>query len=164
MFALTLRQPWATFVSMGWKPIENRDWAPRVLRTGDLLCIHAASARMTQQDFFSALQVAERAHSIHPLKDFTPDGDFWLGAIWDMCLMHSGRILCRVSYHGYLRPGEPPLSHVPIGMRAGISRMLPWWERGSKGWILSDVSPFVQPPKAKGRQGLWRVPDDLGCG
>lgn len=42
MKAISLWQPYATLMAAGYKRIETRSWAPRGLRMGDLVAIHAA--------------------------------------------------------------------------------------------------------------------------
>lgn len=42
LLALTLHQPWASLIVRGFKPIENRGWAPNgALRPGQWFAIHA---------------------------------------------------------------------------------------------------------------------------
>lgn len=52
--ALSIRQPWATFIARTGKDIENRNW-PTKLRGGFL--VHASKG-MTEQEWFSAIQFA----------------------------------------------------------------------------------------------------------
>lgn len=49
MRALTVRQPWAWAIAMGFKDIENRSWYPRLDR-GGVLAIHAAAAAPSWDD------------------------------------------------------------------------------------------------------------------
>lgn len=49
MRAVTIRQPWAWAIAMGFKDIENRSWYPR-LDPGVVLAIHAAAAAPTWGD------------------------------------------------------------------------------------------------------------------
>jgi hypothetical protein len=53
--ALSIRQPWAHAVAMGWKPVENRDWRkPNPgLNFRGRVAIHASSG-MTQDEYNSA--------------------------------------------------------------------------------------------------------------
>ena len=39
--ALTIHQPWAWFITKGYKPIENRSWRPPQSLVGQWLAIHA---------------------------------------------------------------------------------------------------------------------------
>jgi hypothetical protein len=51
-YALSVHQPWAHALAMGWKDIENRDWCrpnPALDFRGEF-CIHASCA-MTQADY-----------------------------------------------------------------------------------------------------------------
>lgn len=41
MYALTLWQPWAEIIALGWKLVENRTWAPPYGVIGERIAIHA---------------------------------------------------------------------------------------------------------------------------
>ena len=64
---------------------------------------------------------------------------------------------------------EPPEDDwCPKGCIVGVARVIgcveendsPWFF-GPFGWVLSEIVPFLSPVKAKGKQGLWPVSEDL---
>lgn len=55
--ALSVRQPWAYALAMGWKPVENRSWrvlTPQRLHRG-AFCIHASKG-MTRREYEEAAE------------------------------------------------------------------------------------------------------------
>lgn len=59
--ALSIRQPWAHFVVMGWKPVENRSWRhpnPGLSFRGEF-AVHAAGG-MTRDEYDEAAELASR--------------------------------------------------------------------------------------------------------
>lgn len=65
--ALSIRQPWAHFVVMGWKPVENRCWRqpnPGLKFRGEF-AVHAA-AGMTRAEYEDAAELAERLGFVCP--------------------------------------------------------------------------------------------------
>lgn len=130
MKALTLWQPWATFMALGYKRIETRPWY-----TGyrGRLAIHAA-ARPMVKDLEPSLYFMQ-----------TPSGriimhDFPLGVVMGTCELVNclptdpeevDHRVNRVEYpYGDYRPG----------------RFM---------WITANMKPFENPIPAKGRQKLW---------
>lgn len=58
--ALSVRQPWAYALAMGWKPLENRSWrvlTPPRQHRGEF-CIHAAKG-MTRKEYEEAAEFFE---------------------------------------------------------------------------------------------------------
>lgn len=47
-----MKNPWALFIALGWKKIENRDWAPpaSLLKVGEAFAIHAGAASHKRGD------------------------------------------------------------------------------------------------------------------
>ncbi|MBU9945035.1 MAG: hypothetical protein KTQ12_10425 [Dermatophilaceae bacterium] len=58
----------------------------------------------------------------------------------------------------------PDLIHVPgsPATAVDISDQIPYgdWAPGRWAWRLADVEPLTSPIPCKGRQGVWRLPDD----
>lgn len=109
IYAISLHQPWASFIAAGLKPYETRSWpAPRWL-IGKRIAIHAAKKKMPMDDFKWALRhgiddvplgaivctavlrgayrigVAQRVPGSAPIHNFQPDefGDYEPGR-WGM--------------------------------------------------------------------------------
>lgn len=45
MYAITIRQPWASAILAGVKTVENRSWRPPERLMGERIAIHAGAAR-----------------------------------------------------------------------------------------------------------------------
>jgi len=58
MKALTIRQPWASFIALGEKDIENRNWPTRFRGR---VAIHA-SARLTDSEVDAAFAICNHRH------------------------------------------------------------------------------------------------------
>src|SRR5258707_11629152 len=50
MKALTLYQPWASFIAIGVKPFETRSWPPPTWLIGKRIAIHAAKRAVDEED------------------------------------------------------------------------------------------------------------------
>lgn len=67
MKAITLHRPWAWAIASGHKDIENRDWKPYGLQSGDLLAIHAGKKWDKQGVLFiEALGITVPPEHEHP--------------------------------------------------------------------------------------------------
>lgn len=65
--ALTVRQPWAWLIAAGWKPLENRSWAPPSSLVGQRLVIHASQKAPTRADVAWARRVLGKGVELGPL-------------------------------------------------------------------------------------------------
>lgn len=52
MKALTVKQPWATLIMLGLKPVENRSWRPPSSLIGERFVIHAGKGYDKNADGF----------------------------------------------------------------------------------------------------------------
>ena len=178
--ALTVRQPWADLIMAGVKPVENRTrpvpstlpqwcsecgmfpcrgscgecaWTPFPFR----LWIHAG-LRLDR----AALAVhLEDARAIHGRF-----GSCGVDALADT--MTYGALLGTVEVTGCHHADE---CHDPDGMHdtitgpqyhpeAWCSR---WAEPDRWHWTLTDPRPLDTPVPATGRQGLWRIPEEVAA-
>lgn len=69
-------------------------------------------------------------------------------------ILSDGRWLHRLEFD------EP---HSPATRFDHISGQLPYghWEPGGWAWELDDVEPLAEPIPCRGRQGVWRLPEDV---
>ena len=146
MKALTLWQPWASLIAIGAKRYETRSWpAPKTLKPGDLLAIHAAK----KQDGFDVMMGASTAaadRAFWALDDAEPDG--WegegcyplpLGSIVAVCIFD----LCF------------PTADI-IGTVSQDERLFGDWSDGRWAWRLRVRHRLSPPIPAKGKQGIWQ--------
>jgi activating signal cointegrator 1 len=175
VYGLTLWEPWATMMALGFKRVETRSWAPRV-PLGSIVCVHASLAwnrhlaMLTRQ-----LQLSESSEllpsgwqselggppvtlgnilSVHRLKDVQQVGADGAEAI-----------LCE-----YYRLSPDELAgiasgRIPPGIGADLSDIvreesLGDYSVGRWAWHMPLMKRLECPLGRKGRQGLWRI-DDL---
>lgn len=125
--ALTLQQPNATAVAMGWKPVENRGWITKA-RIPIRVAIHAGHG----WDFDSAraphmVEAYEAAGmSMTDIRD-TPFGV--VVAVVEIGAIHGRRDSC----------------------------CAPWGLDVAYHWMVADPRRLTRPVPAVGRQGLWRL-------
>ena len=132
--AITLWQPWATLIALGYKRVETRSWGTSYRGT---LAIHAAARPMNKAGY-ALLSDLEETYD-----DVTLGGIFETGAI----VAISQVIDCR------LMTLEVISAQTPLEIECGL------WEPGRFAWKLAGIKKLVSPIKCKGKQGLW-VPDE----
>jgi hypothetical protein len=148
MKAISLWQPWASFIAIGVKPFETRDWAPPLWLIGQRIAIHAAK------------------------KAVEPDDREWarLAGASELPL---GAIVCTAVLAGAYQCGAN-LKEKPWHCRVAERRGLATPERatikvdefgdydpGRWAWWLTDIEPAIP---ARGSQGLWDWPGELAHG
>lgn len=148
MRALTLYQPHASLMAVGEKKIETRSWpAPKTLKPGDWVAIHAAKATPP---------IWIRSHTRTQLVTV-------LAERHDLVLpMPAGMIVGLARFVECLPCGIGGL--VKAGTFQGISeqeRILGAFGPGRWGWLFEDATPLKPAVPARGYQGLWTVPDRL---
>jgi len=130
--ALSLLQPWASAIMLGYKQIETRSW--RTDYRGRI-AIHA-SKRFTKDDW----EFMQHEHSIGNLY---PPG-LPLGAIIGLATIVS----CERTE--YWRP-----------LISELEDSYGDYSNGRWGWKLAEIEPFEKPIPCKGSLGLWTVPEGL---
>lgn len=138
MKAITIWQPWAELIVMGYKLNETRSWATTY--TGPI-AIHAAKYRKLPHEVY-----AEIAAAI----GITPDG--YRGS-WLYYLEHGVPAESFGAVLGTATLGKA----LPTTLRAATPRekALGDFTPGRYAWPLYDVARFDKPIPAKGKQGLW---------
>lgn len=155
ILALTILQPWATLIAQGPKRVENRTWAPRGLKVGDYLALHAGVFSPRLADHWNyALDLAE----FHGILDEVPLLKQWN----DVINGELGR-LYRARCKRFLQGAVPHGAVIGVARLAGVERETPasdpWW-CGPVGWRLTDVVG-IEPVPCSGAQGLWELPPDV---
>jgi hypothetical protein len=184
--ALTLWQPWASLVALGFKRIETRGWS-----TGyrGPLVIHAAA------------RVAGRLGARWTIGEFeverVPAGYMLRGPIAWPYLLPLGAVVARVdltdvvpihaaddrlaeAWQPHVAPthntgrlwhwlgpsstenpstGRPPWRYTDITAEEPYGDYTP----GRFAWVCDGVVPIRRPIPCRGRQGLWRLPDDVAA-
>jgi hypothetical protein len=136
--ALSVRQPWAAAIAHLGKTVENRSWPTN--HRGPV-AIHASAALDEYAD-----------HAVQRICDIT-------GRTPKDVLAHDvrGAIVAIVDITGCHQHTCPrhPCDH------AGAPICAPWADRGQWHWELADTRPLPQPIPARGRLGLWPVPEPI---
>lgn len=130
IFALSIRQPWAHAIAMGWKDIENRKW--NTAQRG-LICIHA---------------------SAYTKKSFEEDREDYLETVHDYVKASPQSELASVD-EGRLSFGA--IISVARLVTVARSHESPWFF-GPYGFVLTDQQILPEPIKVKGALGFfdWR--------
>jgi len=137
MKAITLWQPWASLVALGYKTYETRSW---LTRYRGWLAIHAAGRPCDPHVFY---QYPFQRVFLLPEVGIAHPSDLPLGAI-----------LAIVDLTG-VTPGEelaPPGRTPTVGwLQLAFGDFTP----GRFAWLLKDRRPLDVPIPARGKQGLW---------
>jgi len=134
MKAVTIYEPWATLIVLGYKQFETRSWSTNW--RGEL-AIHAAVTRKYCGER-EVTEILERA--------LVPSHQW-------------GRIV-KAQRPGYVL-GMARLVEVFPTERLAVSpqeRALGNFEMGRFGWKLTHVAPLLRPIHVRGRQQIWNLP------
>lgn len=150
MKALTIWQPWASLIMVGYKPYEFRGWpAPAYVR-GQRIVIHAG-ARMLKKD--------EVAGIISQLDSGEFCGGMKIDAITFLeDVLMDRRKLPRAAGLGTVLLGEPKQSfELWPDQFAGMSDS-DRCEVSNWAWPVSDIERFEPIVPINGHQGFWNWP------
>ncbi|OCC05225.1 hypothetical protein BA190_09995 [Labrys sp. WJW] len=148
MKVITVWQPWATLIALGFKPYEFRGWAaPRSLQ-GERIGIHAGKRPVRRPEIADLIQRLRSDQA------------------WTTCLKPEA---LPVLERALTSPGILPLSHVVC--TAVLGKPIRAWqivgefggaindsdrdEHCNFAWPLTDVAELQPPQPATGAQGFW---------
>ena len=129
--ALTLWEPWASLIALGFKCYETRSW-PTQYRGP--LAIHAAKRKVRIAEV-QAIVTNTGGHLMH----FDFPVDYPLG--------------CVVAVVELVECWRTSGSAIPSVGR--LERACGDWSFGRYAWGLANIRPLEVPMPAKGQQGLW---------
>lgn len=138
--ALTLLHPWPYAITQLGKRIENRTWAPSILKKGDWFALHGAGPPAGRQA--EAAEAIAKSLLFHQPRGTLDQMARGLSAGWfeyRVVGQHVG-IFALAKYGGSVREHESPWFHGPVG------------------WLLDEVVVLKEPIAVPGSQGLWDVP------
>lgn len=145
MKALTIWQPWASLIAVGAKRYETRSWpAPKTLRPGDLLAIHAAK----KPDGFDVMMRGSTAaadRAFWALDDAEPDA--WTDGVCH--LLPLGHVVAVCMFDLCF-----PTVDI-IGTVSQDELLFGDWSEGRWAWRLRLRHRLSPPIVAKDQQGLW---------
>jgi activating signal cointegrator 1 len=143
MKAISLWQPWASFIAIGVKPFETRDWAPSPRLIGQRIAIHAAKKTIDADN----REWAARNGAI----------DLPLGAVICTGILAGAYRCGQMRQDGRLRqigtvPGSQPHLGIPPDEFGD-------YEVGRWAWWLTNIERFEPAIPARGAQGFWNWND-----
>lgn len=145
MKAITLHQPWATFIVMGWKTIETRTHQRFKSLADQRIAIHAAKKRIDTD----ALVNPFRPY-MDPLQCLN---------LWEFVNICRGKIICTATV---TEARWAP--NVDFVERKEWNKKAMCETAGMFCLFLEDVKPIVNKIPFRGRQGIFDMPDDLIVG
>jgi len=129
IMAVTVQQPYASAIALGYKSLETRDWMPQYRGA---LVIHAGKvldttviARPDLMEFFHLVGVS-------------------------LFKLPLGAAVCICDLHAVYRTEDLE------GKISDQERMFGNYAPGRSAWHLKNVRAFNPPIKARGQQGLWK--------
>lgn len=145
MKAITLWQPYASAMAMGFKTHETRTWpAPRTV-VGETVAIHAAKS-VNRKAECAAMYAAREA-----LVKMGATADL---AQFDMLLdlvvrdvLPRGAVVATGRVSGWFAADW--LSPTPLNSVLGN------YAQGRFAWQFDEIEPLVEPVPASGKQGIW---------
>lgn len=182
MKAISLWQPWASLIACGAKPFETRSFAPPASLIGQTIAIHAAkkidkgAAQFAQDLMYGQHETGgfDLADNLEASMRGTPDD---LMGIFGQALMPIGCVVCTARLDAaFLLGDKAEGTAVPAAkvMRRLVSRQMPEcftvryddfgdYAEGRWAWLLRDVKPLNPPPRVKGAQGFFDLPQGWLC-
>lgn len=135
MKAISLWQPWASAMALGWKQIETRHWQARYRGP---MAIHAAKRWTADErdEWEIAVEIYGDRYAL-PVK---PP----LGCIVAVGNLHD--IRPSEDLHGTIAPEEREWGNY------GPNRF---------GWVFRDIRALAEPIPWRGEQGLFDIPDEV---
>jgi hypothetical protein len=142
IYAISLHQPWASFIAHGLKQFETRSWSPPRWLIGQRIAIHAAK---------KAVNADDRQWATDCGVDALPFGAVVCTAVL------AGAYECG----GVAAPAPPTVMtcrQVPGSPNKPFLRVDEYgdYASGRWAWWLTDIEPLDPPVAMRGRQGFWK--------
>lgn len=138
MKAISLWQPWASAVALGWKHHETRHWATKYR---GLIAIHAAK-RWTREERLFLARMEDQNEIEFPLP--MPLGQVVAVAELEECIELVG-----------------DKRHDVVSNLTLLDHRFGNFDHGRFAWKLENVIALPVPIDCKGRQALFDLPDDV---
>ena len=161
MMAISIHQPWATWLALGEKKQETRHW---IFKRRGLMAIHA-----TKNDTY----LKRAINMVMDGKDwlrFVPDGISYPSEMTDY------QRFTDTLFNAYVTPNDNPFDVFPTGCIVAVAelvdcklmtprfidqqtpqeRALGDWSVGRYAWKMANVVKLDEPIPWKGEQGIWQ--------
>lgn len=131
LMAVTVHMPWAWLLAAGYKPLENRNWVPKIVPVGAWMAIHAGM----KFDPAEVQDIMDDLQDQGVLKVRREDRPLTLAMLMEQCghILSVGR-LDRIATQSDSR-----------------------WFIGKYGWCFDPMVRLPTPVVHRGGQGLWPV-------
>lgn len=154
-FALSIRQPWATLIALGWKDVENRSWRrdnPGIKFRGPF-AIHAATG-MTRAEYDDCADLCSEIGFTCPAPAVLLRGGIvGVATIVDIVTEMESRWF--FGPKGLVIRDARPIDFIPVGGQLGFfdwKKLLPFASNGRPlpvppaKWMLPEASVSTPPP------------------
>ncbi len=146
MKIITLWQPWATLIALGYKKYETRH---RGTKYRGRLAIHAAKRPVKDKEL-AAISYDSIGHiNWEKIKNI----EYPLGAI----VAVSNLVDCHIMTNSMRLTHE---SCIAINSITPLEKSMGFWEPGRFAWELDEVKK-IEPIPCRGSQGLWNLPQEI---
>ncbi|MDM9583073.1 ASCH domain-containing protein [Nostoc sp. GT001] len=148
MKAISLWQPWASFIPLGMKRYETRSWETNY--RGDLLICSAKKQSREQERIYDKI--------LYKYQDRYPDlliDDEWCRE-WDD--LPRGYAIAVVTLSDCFH-----LTEEFIAQQSEVEIDCGDWRVGRWAWKLEDIEKIVEPFPVCGKQGFFEVEFDPSC-
>ncbi|OBQ84688.1 MULTISPECIES: hypothetical protein [unclassified Mesorhizobium] len=147
--ALSVRQPWAHCLMMGWKPVENRSWRagnPGLNFRGDF-AIHASTG-MTRDEYADCADLCQSlGFQCPPPAELERGGIVGVGTIVDIVTQFDSPWF--FGPKGLVIADACPVEFIPVGGQLGFfdwKRLVPFAKNGKP--VVPAKWMLAQAPKA----------------
>ena len=143
MKAISLWEPWATFMALGLKRNETRHWSTS--HRGPLL-IHAAKRKMTKAEFKAMRQIIDYEIGMMNLS---------YGMLYGV---QYGKILCQVDLIDCQKIGHDNCPNAKsLNWKERAEHYFGDYDPGRFIWVTENLRKFENPIPFKGKQGFFNV-------
>lgn len=156
VYAITLHQPWASLIALGFKTVETRSWPAPARLVGRRTAIHAGKRLVRRPG--DAIERELRARWGEDWRVIIPTGAVVATAV-----------LSGMAQVAHIDPLTGQAVHDPdteVGCVVGMGRSSidPWgdFSPGRWLWFLDDVGALPDPVPAVGHQGFWHWDAEVG--
>lgn len=148
MKAITIWQPWASLMALGFKEIETRSWKAPSSIINNKVAIHAAKKIIPLQDFLNSLEGLDTNQKNNIIQTIIQE----YGAYEKM---PTGAIVAT----GILSDVQP--AEVLRKKILPLERACGDYSDNRFGWIFKGTFKLEKPMPAKGMQRLWNWDGDI---
>lgn len=154
MKAISLWQPWATFIASGAKKIETRSWATSYRGP---IAIHAAKRKIMKELRECAEYEEYRAALEVPIQEEEAETE---DALRRILKLPYGAIIAVATLKDCIRVENCNRTELHADRGGWCEYDLGNYASGRYGWLLENVRA-IEPIPYKGEQGLFEVPDSV---